>query len=91
MQKARFLLWLTLLVSLLVFILLGGMYLALTDIHREYASTAVLRSLDVSLSKELPALTATAGEWGIVQVGMPVLFGFLVLNGFTLIVSLKKL
>ena len=54
-------------------------FLALHDIHNEYVSTRILERQDIELSKDLPAWTATKGEWMIVRISYLFRFFFFIL------------
>lgn len=84
MKKIVFLAAFTLVATVAILVLTLGDFLALTDIHNEYVSAAILERLNVDLSSELPDWTGTAGEWAMVQFSYLARSAFLVLNFITL-------
>ncbi|OFW19548.1 MAG: hypothetical protein A3H97_24900 [Acidobacteria bacterium RIFCSPLOWO2_02_FULL_65_29] len=80
----------TLVFSLVAFLLTIGDYLALHDINHDYVSAAVLRSLDAA-PPVLPAWTATPGEWAMVSGSLFFRAGFLLLNVMTLALCARAL
>lgn len=50
------------------FIMLALDFAALHDIHNEYISKNILKTLDVQLSKEIPAWTENKGEWDYLSI-----------------------
>ena len=66
MDKIKMLIYFSLLLSALMFILSLGDFLALHDIYKDYVSQEILDYLDITLEKELPAWTKTDGEWELV-------------------------
>jgi hypothetical protein len=71
-------LYFTLTLCVIGFLLTIFEFLALHDIHNEYVSTHILRHLNISLSGELPDWTSTKGEWGVVRVSYLFRFVFFV-------------
>lgn len=65
--------------------------LALSDIQRDYVSQKVLQEEGILLSSELPAWTATVGEWQVVSLGVYARLPFLLLNTGTLWICWKIL
>jgi hypothetical protein len=57
----------TFVLGLVAIMLTIGDYLALHDINHDYVSAQVLRSLDASPPRALPAWTATPGKWAMVS------------------------
>ncbi len=91
MKPLRLLIYLTFVLCLVAFVLTIGDYLALHDISHDYVSDQVLRSLGVSLSRELPPWTETRGEWAMVSTGLVFRGAFLLLNAITLALSARAL
>jgi len=91
MKRLRLLAKLTFGLCFLAFILTIGDFLALHDISHDYVSSQVLRSLDTSLLRELPAWTETKGEWAMVSVSVFFRAGFLLLNAITLALCVRAL
>lgn len=71
-------LYITLTLCVIGFLLTIFEFLALHDIHNEYVSTGILKSLNISLSGDLPDWTSTKGEWGVVRVSYIFRFVFFV-------------
>ncbi len=60
------------------------------DIAKDYVSTSVLDSLDITLSGDLPDWTATKGEWDLVNVSWLSRILFFILNIVVLSRCLNK-
>jgi hypothetical protein len=71
-------LYITLTLCVIGFLLTIFEFLALHDIHNEYVSTGILKSLNISISGDLPDWTSTKGEWGVVRVSYIFRFVFFV-------------
>lgn len=71
---------LMLVASILILALAVIDFLALHDIRHEYISLEIIDSLGIRLSTELPAWTATAGEWAVVQFSYVARLAFVALN-----------
>lgn len=89
MSKIKKLIYFSLLLSAIMFILTIGDFLALHDIYKDYVSTEILDYLNVTLDKELPAWTNTEGEWSLVTFGFISRFGLLVVNLIILGLSVR--
>lgn len=89
MKKIYILAGFALAASLFVLALTLGDFLALHDIRHDYVSEEILDSLGVSISAELPAWTATAGEWALVQLSYLTRFAFLIINFIALSVLVR--
>jgi hypothetical protein len=61
------------------------------DIAKDYVSTSVLDSLDITLSGDLPDWTATKGEWDLVNISWLSRILFFVLNIIVLSRCLNKM
>ncbi|MEN4013722.1 MAG: hypothetical protein AB1453_00535 [Chloroflexota bacterium] len=85
MNKLRVLILLTLIGGLLVLGLSLLEYLALTDIQSDYVSRSVLEQINIPAAN-LPAWSATPGEWQMVTAARLASLGFLLFN--TLILGL---
>jgi hypothetical protein len=90
-KKIRILTAASLGLCLVAFGLTIGDFLALHDIGNDYVSKDILSYLDVSLSKELPAWTATRGEWRLVELSWVTRMGFFLVNAVTLVLCLRAL
>ena len=91
MKKDQLLITIALVSCGIALVLTSFDFLALHDIRNEYVSTRILKSLDVTLSDELPDWTATKGEWEVVDVSFLFRLAFFVLNFFVLSLCLKRL
>lgn len=56
------------------FVLLFLDFAALHDINREYISSSILASLNVTLSKEVPDWTGNNGEWQYLNISLVMRF-----------------
>jgi hypothetical protein len=90
-KATRILVLLSLVLGLLALVLTIGDLLALHDIGNDYVSQKILAYLDISLSKELPAWTATSGEWRLVEFSWVLRTGFFLVNAVTLVLCLRAL
>jgi hypothetical protein len=91
MNKTQLLVSVTLGLSIVVFILTIGDFLALHDISKDYVSKFILDYLQIELSQELPEWTDTRGEWRSVTISFVSRFAFLILNFVTLSICLRRL
>jgi hypothetical protein len=82
---------LTFSLCLVAFVLTVGDYLALHDISHDYVSSEAFRSLGTFLPRDLPAWTATEGEWTVVSTSVFFRAGFLLLNAIILALCAKAL
>lgn len=82
---------LTLALCVLAFVLTVGDFLALHDINHDYVSGGVLRALGASPAQGLPAWTETRGEWAMVGVSAYFRAAFLIVNGLTLALCVRRL
>lgn len=91
MKVINWLVAITLIATIALLVLALGDFLALHDIYSEYVSSDILGRLGIQLTTELPAWTATEGEWTMVQVGFYARVLFLLLNALTLSLSVYYL
>lgn len=61
------------------------------DIAKDFVSTSVLDSLDITLSGDLPDWTATKGEWDLVNISWLSRILFFILNIIVLSRCLNKM
>ncbi|MBU4331071.1 MAG: hypothetical protein ABIK95_10610 [Acidobacteriota bacterium] len=66
-------------------------FLALHDIFNEYVSLSILKSLNITLSGELPDWIATKGEWGIVRINYLFRFAFFIFCAVMMSILVSKL
>ena len=69
-KNNRFAMILTVALVVGLFITLALDFAALHDIHNEYVSKKILKTLDVQLSKEIPDWTANKGEWDYLNLSL---------------------
>jgi hypothetical protein len=89
MKRIDTLLKFVLLVAILLCMLTVLDYLALHDIHKDYVSQFVLNSLNVELSKPLPAWTNTELEWNIITINYLLKILMAVINIVLVVVVMK--
>jgi hypothetical protein len=77
-DNSRKIIYVTVILCVIGFLLTIADFLALHDVHNEYVSTGILKSLNISLSGDLPEWTDTKGEWGILRVSYIFRFIFFV-------------
>jgi hypothetical protein len=80
MSKDQKLITITLVICFFVFLMILFDMAAYHDIAKDYVSTSVLKSLDLSLAGDLPDWTSTKGEWDLVNVSWLSRILFFVLN-----------
>jgi len=90
-RSTQILVGLSFLFCLLALLLTVGDFLALHDIGNDYVSGEILTHLGVSLSKPLPAWTATTGEWRLVEISWILRVVFFLVNAVTLVLCLRAL
>ncbi len=77
-ENNKKILYITVTLCVIGFLLTIFEFLALHDIHNEYVSTHILKHLNISLSGDLPDWTSTKGEWQVVRVSYLFRFVFFV-------------
>lgn len=77
-ENYKKILYITITLCVIGFLLTIFEFLALHDIQNEYVSIRILNRLNISLSGDLPEWTATKGEWEVVRVSYLFRFVFFV-------------
>jgi hypothetical protein len=80
MSKDQKLLTMTLIFCIIILLMTLFDMAAYHDIARDYVSSSILKGPDITLSGDLPAWTATKGEWNLVNISWISRVLFFVLN-----------
>ena len=91
MKRAKALITLSLVLTVILIIFTIGDYLALHDIWKDYVSRGALTYLKIETSKPLPYWTKTNLEWTSVTVSYFVRFLVIIANVVVLYLLIKEL
>ena len=80
----------TLILCIFVFMLTLLDFAALHDINKDYISQSIIDYLKIDIANDLPAWTATQGEWQAVSFSLYSRFLFFIMNITVLIYFYRK-
>ena len=77
--------------SIIVFLLIFGDFMALHDINKDYVSNEVLEYLQVDTSKELPEWTKQKMEWTFIEISLFLKSVFMIVVIVAIAKTIRKL
>lgn len=90
MKRTKTLLIITLALSSVMAVFTFFDFLCLHDINNDYISRSALEYLEIGIEEDLPAWTATPGEWRLVTIGYGVRVVSLILTIAALALCLRE-